>query len=96
MITIKDKVDCCGCNACGDICNHDAIKFEKDHEEFWYPKVDVDKCTECRLCEKVCPNLHIDEIKKNEYKQSQCFAAMHKNLEVRFDSTSGGLDSAFA
>ena len=55
MIQIKNKVDCCGCNACGDVCNHQAITFKTDIEGFWYPEVDKDKCTDCHLCEKVCP-----------------------------------------
>ena len=35
MIEIKNKKDCCGCNACGDICAHKAIKFVTDNEGFW-------------------------------------------------------------
>ena len=26
MVNIADKAMCCGCNACGDVCAHDAIK----------------------------------------------------------------------
>lgn len=32
MIEIIDKVDCCGCNACGDICAQKAITFKNDEE----------------------------------------------------------------
>lgn len=55
MIEIKDKVDCCGCQACGDICHAEAISFHTDNEGFWYPQVDKTKCTDCHLCEKICP-----------------------------------------
>ena len=96
MIQITDKINCCGCNACGDVCPKDAITFETDIEGFWYPVVDKTKCIDCGLCEKVCPELHIDELKKNDFPQSECYAAEHKNLEVVFDSTSGGLFSALA
>lgn len=96
MIDIKNKVDCCGCNACGDICSQGAITFHTDIEGFWYPEVDKSKCTDCGLCEKVCPQLHIAELKKNDFEKPECFAAIHKNLEIRFDSTSGGLFSALA
>ena len=96
MIEIKNKVDCCGCNACGDACAHGAITFKTDIEGFWYPEVDKDKCVDCGLCEKVCPIINIKELKKNDLPQSICYAAEHKNMEVVFDSTSGGLFSALA
>ena len=96
MIQITDKTKCCGCNACGDICSKQAISFQTDNEGFWYPKVDKDKCIDCNLCEKVCPIINIDELKKNDLTEPICYAAEHKNIEVVFDSTSGGLFSALA
>ena len=96
MIHIERKPECCGCNACGDVCPKGAISFEKDNEGFLYPQVDPSKCIECGLCEKTCPVLHSDELKKNDLPESVCYAAEHKNLEVVFDSTSGGLFSALA
>lgn len=96
MIQITDKTKCCGCNACGDICAHQAITFQTDIEGFWYPVVDREKCVDCGLCEKVCPVIHAEELKKNDYERPICFAAHHKNLEVRFDSTSGGVFSAMS
>lgn len=96
MINIINKQDCCGCNACGDICSKNAITFQKDEEGFLYPVVDKEKCVDCGLCDKICPNIHSDELKKNDFEKPNCFAAIHKNLEVRFDSTSGGAFSALA
>lgn len=96
MIHIVNKVDCCGCNACGDVCAHGAITFRTDMEGFWYPEVNKAKCVDCGLCEKVCPIINVNELKKNDLSQPVCYAAEHKNLEVVFDSTSGGLFSALA
>lgn len=96
MIQIVDKSECCGCNACGDVCTHEAITFQTDIEGFWYPVVDKDKCIDCGLCEKVCPIINIDVLKKNDFEKPICYAAEHKNIEVVFDSTSGGLFSALA
>lgn len=96
MIDIKEKKNCCGCNACYDICPKDAITLSTDIEGFWYPRVDIDKCINCGLCERTCPQLHIGALKKNDFEYPVCFAAIHKNIEVRFGSTTGGLFSALA
>lgn len=96
MIDIKEKRNCCGCNACYDVCPKDAITLSTDIEGFWYPRVDIDKCINCGLCERTCPQLHIETLKKNDFEYPVCFAAIHKNIEVRFGSTTGGLFSALA
>ena len=96
MIIIQDKVDCCGCNACGDACPHDAISFKTDHEGFWYPEVDKDKCTDCHLCEGVCPIININNLKKNDFEEPICYGAQNKNLDSLFNSTSGSAFAAFA
>jgi acetyltransferase-like isoleucine patch superfamily enzyme/coenzyme F420-reducing hydrogenase beta subunit len=96
MIQIQNKKDCCGCNACGDICAQKAISFKTDIEGFWYPEVDEEECINCGQCKKVCPIINIKDLKKNDFEKPQCYAAKHKNLEVVFDSTSGGLFSALA
>ena len=97
MINIVDKSQCCGCNACIDICHKGAINLEVDIEGFWYPKVDVSKCVHCGLCEKVCPELQIDKLKKNDFfTPAHTIAAINKNMKIRWDSTSGGVFSALA
>lgn len=97
MINITDKAKCCGCNACGDVCAKHAITFKIDIEGFWYPEVNKDLCTDCGLCEKVCPVLNIQQLKKNDFdKPAHTIAAINKNMRVRWDSTSGGAFSAFA
>ncbi len=58
MIQITDKTDCCGCQACGDICPKESISFKSDEEGIWYPEVNMDTCIDCHLCEKVCPILN--------------------------------------
>lgn len=96
MISIVDKKNCSGCNACGDICPNKAISFVADTEGFLYPKVSLEKCIDCGLCDNICPVIHADSLKKNDFDQPICYAAMHKNLSIRFDSTSGGLFSVLA
>lgn len=96
MIKIERKEDCTGCSACVDICGKKAITFETDIEGFWYPKVNPDLCANCGLCEKTCAVLHSADLKKIKKEKSACFGAYHKNEDIRFSSTSGGLFSALA
>jgi acetyltransferase-like isoleucine patch superfamily enzyme/coenzyme F420-reducing hydrogenase beta subunit len=96
MITIKEKKNCCGCNACGDVCLQGAVSFKADNEGFWYPEFDPIKCVNCGMCKKVCPIINASFLKKNDLDPPVCYAAEHKNLEVIFDSTSGGLFTALA
>ncbi len=96
MIEIKRKEDCNGCNGCGDICPTQAITFPRDSEGFWYPKVDLDKCINCHLCEKVCPMLHLDTLKHNDFKKPKVYGGFTNDIVIRFDSTSGGVFSMLA
>lgn len=95
MIEINNKVDCCGCNACGDSCPQASISYEIDKEGFWYPKVDINTCIDCHLCEMVCPMLNKSDFIVR-YEVPKVYAAYNKNEEVRLDSTSGGVHSLMA
>ena len=96
MIEISRKEECCGCNACGDICPRSAITFLVDNEGFWYPKVDKEKCVNCDLCDQVCPMIYknLNVLKNNS--EPRCFAAEHKSIETIFNSTTGGMFTALA
>lgn len=96
MIRITDKKECCGCNACLDACPKNAISLQTDIEGFWYPKINKESCVNCGICNKVCPIENIASLKKNEFEKPLCFAAIHKDIQTRFASTTGGLFSALA
>lgn len=92
-----EKVDCCGCNACGDVCPVDAISFKNDIEGFWYPEVNHTTCINCNLCEKICPTINISSLKHNDFPLPQVsYAAININMRERWNSTSGGAFSVFA
>lgn len=94
-ITSQNKSQCCGCNACGDVCAKKAISFKTDIEGFWYPEVDKELCVDCGLCDKVCPVIHkADMIER--YDTPKVFAAYTKDERIRIDSTSGGIHSMLA
>lgn len=96
MIKLNRKEDCCGCNACGDICPKHAIKFVNDKEGFWYPEISQELCVNCGLCEKICPVINKCKSLEKNYKEPECFAAEHKSIDVIFSSTTGGMFSALA
>lgn len=96
MIDKLKREECCGCNACGDVCPKAAISFKSDEEGFLNPIIDHSLCVDCGLCDKVCPSINSNKLKTNDFEKPICYAAVHKNLDVRFDSTSGGAFSAFA
>lgn len=95
MINITNKVDCCGCNACGDICGKHAIYFVTDNEGFWYPEVNKELCVDCGLCDKVCP-IQNKANHVERYAEPNVFAAYTKDEAIRLDSTSGGIHSMLA
>lgn len=91
------KTDCCGCNACGDVCPTRAIRFAANPEGFLYPIVDNDRCIHCGRCEKVCPQLHASsKLAAVSTNRPTAWAVIAKSLPVRFDSTSGGVFSTLA
>ncbi len=96
MIEIKNKEDCCGCNACTVICPNKCISMSNDEEGFFYPTVDKEICIDCNLCENVCPILKKRVIIVKRFEVPIIYAAYNSDMEVRLDSTSGGIFSALA
>ncbi len=96
MMEIVEKKQCTGCSACVDICKHGAITLETDIEGFWYPKIHQDRCVDCGLCKQTCAVLHADDLKKINSGVPACYGAYHKDPDIRFSSTSGGVFSALA
>lgn len=97
MIAITRREECCGCHACGDACPRAAISFTADEEGFLNPVVNASLCTHCGLCDKVCPIQRVEAMRQaaGDQKPDLC-AAINRNLETRFDSTSGGIFSVLA
>jgi len=87
--------NCTGCAACLNICPHDAIVMKGNSEGFDYPLVQKELCTDCDLCRKTCPVLSKDHLPKFRA-IPDVFAAWHRNQEIRLQSSSGGVFSAFA
>ena len=89
----KSPYDCFGCNACEQICGHDAIHMVADDEGFRYPTLNHNKCIGCGLCEKVCPIEHYEPT-INQLGET-CAAQFNDNAILK-NSSSGGMFYAIA
>ena len=92
MLQLTDKQDCCGCHACVSVCARQCITMQEDNEGFLYPVVDASTCTDCGLCEKVCPVINQDEPRK----PLKVYAAKNRIEEIRRQSSSGGIFTPLA
>lgn len=97
MPKLATKEYCTGCTACTSACHKSCISMIADKEGFYYPTIDIDKCVDCGMCEKVCPIMSYKEIilKKESY-NPLAYAAYSKNDEIRLNSSSGGVFSELA
>lgn len=92
MIEILDKKDCCGCSACVQRCPKQCISMQEDEEGFLYPQVDIDRCINCGLCEKVCPVINQNEPREPFH----VYAAKNPDEKIRMESSSGGIFTMIA
>lgn len=82
------KHDCCGCEACANICPKGIIEMTADEEGFYYPRITKpESCVECNACRIVCPVTHADELNSSFTK---AFAGWAKEEKETVASSSGG------
>lgn len=88
-----EQKDCCGCSICASLCPVEAIDFHDDAlNGFTYPKVDSDKCINCRKCINKCPqNNPVRRVNVLSKSQAKVFAAWSSDDSVRLLCTSGGI-----
>lgn len=97
MIDITDKRNCTGCGACINACPLHIINMEEDVDGFIYPRVRVEDCIECHLCEKSCPMLKDKSMICQDYAAfPQFFAGQLKSKEDLLEVSSGGAFWAFS
>lgn len=84
--------DCCGCEACANICPKDCISMQPDEQGFMRPQFDEEACIHCDLCRKACPILS----HKPSDVEPTVIACKNRNDKVRSESSSGGVFTAIA
>jgi NAD-dependent dihydropyrimidine dehydrogenase PreA subunit len=93
ILEIKDR--CTACMTCYNICKVKAIAMLEDDEGFWHPQIDESTCTNCLLCEKICPEINEDDNKITNLIQ-KAYYGWHNDDNIRERSSSGGAFTAFA
>ena len=97
MINITEKRNCTGCGACINACPKHIITMEDDNDGFTYPKIKVEDCIDCHLCEKSCPMLKDkSEISKDYADYPQYYAGQLKSKDHLLEVSSGGAFWAFS
>lgn len=84
--------DCCGCEACANICPKDCISMQPDEQGFMRPQFDEEICIHCDLCRKACPILNEKVVGVNP----KVMACKNRDNDVRATSSSGGVFTAIA
>ncbi|MGN0632886.1 MAG: Coenzyme F420 hydrogenase/dehydrogenase, beta subunit C-terminal domain [Oscillospiraceae bacterium] len=99
MTDIKGKItlfeqrsDCCGCGACVNVCQKNAIVMVPDEFGFMYPTISEDLCVRCGMCKSVCAIQNSEEICLPE----AVYAAVSKNERQLLSCASGGIFSTLA
>lgn len=87
MNIIKNGYQCTGCTACYAVCIGHAITMISDNQGFLQPQVDETKCIECNRCQITCPVNSPPAVSK----KTEIYAAYNNNIEVRINSSSGGI-----
>lgn len=96
-----DLSQCCGCGLCAGICPTNAISMKMEHGKY-LPSFLKDRCTDCKICEKICKDSIADEsVFHNEYNFHpyignfiNCYTGFSTDNDIRKKSASGGLISS--
>lgn len=83
---------CSGCGACACICPSNAITMVYASNGFLYPEINIQDCTQCGLCLKVCDFKQFVPSKE----EPSCYAVRHKDPEELRTSRSGGFFMALS
>lgn len=97
MPNLPSFEQCCGCAACIDACPKQAISLQEDKNGLFYPKIDSQKCIDCKQCEKKCHILQTQYVHhQNNPVEIRTYAGWSENEEIIKKSASGGIFAQLA
>lgn len=89
---ICPQEECTGCAACLNVCSHHAITMAEGMNGHLFPHIDGDKCVNCKLCVKTCPNNNAPVY----HTPIASYVATAKDSKEALNSTSAGIASVLA
>lgn len=89
-IKLIGKKRCTGCFGCYNVCPNEAIQMKDDHTGFYFPFIENNKCKNCEVCLNICP-VYNKKFPNVNLSKPKVYAGWSKNLEIRYESSSGGL-----
>ena len=84
---------CTACGACVQKCPRQCITLYKDENGFLYPKIQLEECVNCGLCERICP---IGDCSQSISSKPDLYACTNKDNSMLLQETSGGVFGVIA
>lgn len=91
-MVICPQEECTGCAACFNVCSQQAISMVEGVNGHLFPRIDDDKCVNCKLCVKSCPNNKAPEF----HTPLASYVATAIYSQEAITSTSAGIASVLA
>lgn len=82
---------CTGCGACKAICPVNAIDYQLTEDGFFEASVNLDKCVDCGLCQKVCYKYVNTDLMGKSIFEGTAVSARSSSKEIVHSCTSGGV-----
>ena len=82
-----------GCGGCYAGCPFNAISMKLTFKGLYEPFIDKNKCTNCGVCDKLCPSLSIDQVLSRDPlgKYISCYVGYAEDVWTRYMASSGGI-----